>query len=132
MTPRNYTYAKAPFSLNEYLKSAETKLDTSTYYFNKWVGVRENGNVKLVHVMKFYSNGRFEFRTFEEESFPKEGWDLDSDAIHYYKIEKGVLKLEVYGDQLVGFAYWKGNIYSDSIVFSQGAKQKNIVYKKMK
>ena len=129
--PRNYKYAKTPFSLNEYLKSTETKLDTSSFYFNEWVAFGEKGNVNIVDVLKFYSHGRFEFRTSEGQAFTKDLGFLN-DFIHYYKIEKGILKLEVYGNSMEGFSYWKGNVYADSLVFFQVPGRRHIVYKKMK
>jgi len=137
--PRNYKYAKHPFSLTEYLKSAETKLDTSSYYFNEWGAFRKEGNVNIVDVMKFHSDGRFEFRAFEGKAFTKELGDTLASPFDYYKIEKGILKLEVYMTSMEGFSYWKGNVYPDSIVFFQfpGAgnlifKKSHLVYKKMK
>ena len=128
--PRNSKYARTPFSLNEYSRSAETKLDTSSYYFNEWESFRKTGNVNIVDVMKFYSDGRFEFRSFEGQAYTKEMGDTLKDFIHYYKIEKGILKLEVYMNSMEGFSHWKGKIYADSIVFFTGPGIRHLVFKK--
>jgi hypothetical protein len=133
VVPRVYKYKESHFSIKEQALISKIELDTSAIYIHEWEGMREYGKVKLFNVMKFYSDGRFQFTTFENvDQFGKLQTPPD-EAIHYYKIENNVLKLEVYVNSMVGFDYWEGNMSKDSLVFLKINKRKeHLVYKKIR
>ncbi|MBX3242349.1 MAG: hypothetical protein KIT80_04365 [Chitinophagaceae bacterium] len=124
-----YSYSKTPF----YLKDVtDTKLDTTTYYFLEGTGYEvDKGIVDHITILKFFGNGRFlltgndTLASIEQQLIPQE-------KLFYYKIEKGILKMEVYRDPMAGFGYWEGNIYEDSIVFHRvhNTKAKDVFLKK--
>lgn len=115
---RIYTYAEEPFNLLEYSQKNISLLDTSTFYYNEFIGVLPDTRLDTIYeIMKFYSNGTFQFTThnfFPTESILK---NPQSDALHYYKIHDNILMLEIYAGSMDGIEYWKGNMFDDSIVF---------------
>jgi hypothetical protein len=127
---RIYKYAEPPFDLNTI---QEIKLDTAAFYYRKEeVYIVDKVKDTSFYCMKFYSNGCFQFRSFDTlpsiSLFP----NLSPDELEHYKIENGVLKLEVWRGPMAGFGYWEGKIYGDSIIFFQtnNLKRKEVFIKK--
>lgn len=129
---RVFKYSEEPFNLIEYSKKNISLLDTSTFYYNGFIGVLPDTRLDTFYnVMKFYTNGTFQFTShnfFPTESILK---NPQSDVMHYYKILDNTLMLEIYAGSMDGLEYWKGNIYNDSIVYYyvNGMKQKLVFIK---
>ena len=130
--PRKYTYVQPDFSPNDPSVFSKTKLDTTAIYIREWDAKTEYEVRKLFNVMKFYPDGRFVFTTLENPGQVNRIQTPLNESIHYYKTKDGKLKLEVYVNSMVGFDYWEGNFYGDSLVFYKINRRKvNEVYKRI-
>ncbi|MBP7400763.1 MAG: hypothetical protein KA954_14325 [Chitinophagales bacterium] len=139
--PRDYTYAKDPFSLYDYNQLQNNTIDTNSYYYNvSWLIVGSDGktSVSIVedsvyHILLFLINGQLRWLNLDHKPSYSEAMTSAYAEYHYYKIEDGILKLEIYADGMNGFDYWKGKIYEDSLVFFRinNVKQ-HLVYLKVK
>jgi len=123
-----YKYAKKPFDLDSSYRAADSRsdkqlphLDLDTYYYhydsNRTVFSLE-GNY---HILKFYNDGRVQAvsdKTLSGRNL-KSTPSLTHKDINYYKVEDETIKMEFWRDKMARMGYWKGVVYSDSIVFEK-------------
>lgn len=114
-----YKYAKARVS-EEQSKVYLEMLDSSNVFYRTWyVSLPSTQENRLSYqCLRFLPNGHLQIASFFD-SIPtlKKIQETFSNYADYYKIEKGVLKLEIYRGGLASMAYWKGTIYPDSLGF---------------
>ncbi|HLO37769.1 MAG TPA: hypothetical protein VK173_04740 [Lacibacter sp.] len=119
LTKRIYDYAKSPVS-DEQLKIYTELLDSSYMFYREWIASSniDEKPIKQYAIMRFFPDGRCQTASFDSIPTLQKIHNLFGSYADHYKIEKGVLKLEVYRGELASMGYWKGKIYPDSLVFS--------------
>jgi hypothetical protein len=101
-------------------------LDSSNIFYRTWyISLPTTQEEKLSYqCIRFLPDGRLQVASFDSIPTLKEIHNLFGSYADHYKIEKGVLKLEVYRGGLASMGYWEGKIYLDSLVFYKTANTK--------
>ena len=123
-----YKYAKKPFDLDSSYRVAESRseiklarLDVDTYYYRFDSTRTVFSHQGTYHILKFYSDGRVQAasaKTLSDKNLKTEQ-KLTPQDFDYYKIDGETIRMEFWRDKLAKMGYWKGVVYSDSIVFNK-------------